>query len=90
MMVRFFKIIAIAEGCSALLLFLVAMPMKYIFGNPTLIRPIGMGHGVLFTIYIMMAIMLKFEQNWDFKKFSIVVLGSIVPGGTFYVDKKYL
>ena len=89
-MIRFFKFVAFAEGCSAILLFFVAMPMKYMFNNPSWIRPVGMAHGVLFTIYILMAIMLKFEQNWNFKKFAIVVLGSIVPGGTFYVDKKYL
>ncbi|MEO0059828.1 MAG: hypothetical protein RLZZ312_1475 [Bacteroidota bacterium] len=89
-MIKFFKIIAFLEGCSAILLFFVAMPMKYIFKNPELIRPVGMTHGVFFTIYIILAIMLKFEQNWDFKKFGIIVLGSIIPGGTFYVDKKYL
>lgn len=89
-MIRLFKIIALAEGCSAILLFLVAMPLKYVFGNPVLIRPVGMAHGVLFTIFVLMAIMLKFEQNWNLKKFGIVILGSIIPGGTFYVDKKYL
>ena len=87
---KFFKFTALAEGCSALLLFLFAMPMKYIFSDPSYIRPIGMAHGVLFTIYIVLALMLKFEQNWSFKKFAIVCIGAIVPGGTFYVDKKYL
>lgn len=87
---RFFKIIAFLEGCSALLLFFFAMPMKYMFDNPIYIRPIGMAHGVLFTIYIILAMMLYFEQKWGLKKFLIVCLGSIIPGGTFYVDKKYL
>jgi len=87
---RVFKITAFAEGCSALLLFLFAMPMKYMFNDPSFIRPIGMAHGVLFTIYIIFAVILKFTQNWNFKKFAIVCIGAIVPGGTFYVDKKYL
>ena len=87
---RFFKITAFTEGCSALLLFLFAMPMKYIFDNPTFIRPIGMAHGILFTIYIVLAIILYFKQKWNFKKFAIVCIGAIIPGGTFYVDKKYL
>lgn len=89
-MIKFFKIIGILEGVSAILLFFVAVPMKYIFANPILIRPIGMAHGVLFTIYIILAIMLKFEQNWSFKKFAIIAIAAIVPLGTFYVDKKYL
>ncbi len=57
-MIKFFKIIGILEGISAILLFFVAVPMKYIFANPILIRPIGMAHGVLFTIYIMLALVL--------------------------------
>lgn len=89
-MIKFFKIIGILEGISAILLFFVAVPMKYLFANPILIRPVGMAHGVLFTIYILLAIMLKFEQNWNFKKLVIIAIAAIVPLGTFYVDKKYL
>jgi hypothetical protein len=33
-MIKFFKIIGILEGISAILLFFVAVPMKYIFANP--------------------------------------------------------
>ncbi len=87
---QFFKIIGLCEGVSAILLFFFAMPMKYIFNNPAFIRPIGMVHGILFTIYIILALMLKFEENWEWKKFGIVFIGSIIPGGTFYTDKKYL
>lgn len=89
-MIKFFKIIGILEGISAILLFFVAVPMKYIFANTILIRPIGMAHGVLFTIYIMLALLLKFDQNWNYKKFGIIAMAAIVPLGTFYVDKKYL
>ena len=86
---NFFKIIAFGEGISLLLLFLVAMPMKYIFDKPEYVRFCGMLHGVLFIGYIVLAIMLKYEQDWDWKKFGIVCLASVIPGGTFYVDKKY-
>ena len=89
-MIKIFKIIGILEGISAILLFFIAVPMKYVFANPILIRPVGMAHGILFTIYMLLAIMLKFEQNWSFKKFVIIAIAAIVPLGTFYVDKKYL
>lgn len=49
-----------------------------------------MAHGVLFIAYILLAIMLKFDQNLSWKKFGIICLASIVPFGTFYVEKKYL
>lgn len=89
-MLKFFKIIALLEGLSLLALFFVAMPMKYMMGNPSLVPPVGMAHGVLFVAYVILAIMLKFEDNWTWKKFGIVFLGSLLPFGTFYVEKKIL
>ena len=40
------------EGISALLLFFVAMPLKYGFGMPEAVRVIGMAHGLLFVAFI--------------------------------------
>lgn len=91
-MLKIFKIAALLEGVSYLALFtnmLVVKPTNVAFYK-ALLFPIGMAHGILFISYIILAIMLKFEQNWDWKKFGIICLGSLVPFGTFYVDKKYL
>lgn len=89
-MLKFFKVVALLEGTSLLLLLLFAMPMKYIFQIPIFVQMIGMAHGVLFIAYIIMAVMLKIECNWTFKKLGIISVASVVPFGTFYVDKKYL
>lgn len=89
-MLRFFKIIAFLEGTSLLLLFCFAMPMKYGFDNPNYIRPFGMTHGLLFIGYIILAIMMKYEENWSGKKFGIIAVASIIQFGTFYIEKKYL
>ena len=89
-MLKFFKTVALLEGTSLLLLLLFAMPMKYMFHEPFFVKIIGMAHGLLFIGYIILSIILKIEQNWSFKKFFIVSLASVVPFGTFYVEKKYL
>lgn len=89
-MIKFFKIIALLEGISLLALLFFAMPMKYLFGNPMFVKHIGMAHGLLFILYIVLAILLKIEQKWDMKKFGVICLASIVPFGTFYIEKKYL
>ncbi len=91
-MLKIFKIVALLEGVSYLVLFsnmLIVKPTN-IELYKSLLYPIGMAHGILFVSYIILAIMLKFEQNWDFKKFGIICLGSLIPFGTFYIDKKYL
>jgi len=90
-MLRFFKIIALLEGISYLALFsnmLIVKPTNLTLYK-TLLFPIGMAHGILFITYIILAIMLKFEQNWNLKKFGIICLASILPFGTFYIEKKY-
>jgi integral membrane protein len=88
-MIKFFKIIALLEGVSLLALLFFAMPMKYIFGNPIFVKHVGMAHGVLFLLYIALAVVLKFEQKWDKKKFGIICIASIIPFGTFYIEQKY-
>ncbi len=88
-MIKTFKIVALLEGISLLLLFFFAMPMKYIFDMPDFVRVIGMGHGLLFISYVILGYMLKSEENWDNRKFLIVCAASVVPFGTFYVERKY-
>ena len=85
-----FRIIAFLEGASYLLLLFVAVPIKYNMGDPTYVKLLGMPHGILFVAYIGFVFYLKQEQNWNLKTLAIVLLGSILPFGTFYVDKKYL
>lgn len=91
-MLKFFKIVAILEGVSYLALF---ANMLFIKPNnmelyKTLLFPIGMGHGILFIAYLILATMLKFELDWNWKKFGIIAIASVLPFGTFYVEKKYL
>lgn len=89
-MIKFFKTIALLEGVSLLALLFFAMPMKYIFNNPVFVKHVGMAHGILFLLYIALAVVLKIEQKWEMKKFLTICVASIIPFGTFYVEKKYL
>lgn len=85
-----FRIISFLEGISYLLLLFVAVPIKYFQGNPEYVKMLGMPHGLLFMLYIVLAIVMKKEMKWNSKDFMIVLLCSILPFGTFYMDKKYL
>ena len=89
-MLNWFKRIALLEGISSILLILVAVPIKYLADNPIFVKYLGMPHGILFILYIIMAFLLKDEKNWNLKNFAIILLASLIPFGTFYVDKKYL
>lgn len=91
-MLKFFKIFALLEGISYLLLFANMLLLKP--NNPGLYKsivfPLGMAHGLLFVGYILLAINLREEKQWKAKDFLIILVAAILPFGTFYVDKKYL
>lgn len=91
-MLKIFKITAILEGISYLVLFSNMLFIKptHLALYKTLLYPIGMSHGILFIGYIVLAFLLKKSQKWDFKNFIIILIASLIPLGTFYVDKKYL
>ena len=85
-----FRIISFLEGVSYLLLLFVAVPIKYFQGDASYVKMLGMPHGILFMLYIVLAIVIQKQMKWSIKTLGIVLLASILPFGTFYVDKKYL
>lgn len=89
-MKNIFRIVSFLEGVSYLLLLFVAVPIKYFGDDASYVKMLGMPHGILFMLYVVLAFMIKAEQKWDAKAFRIVLLASILPFGTFYMDKNYL
>jgi integral membrane protein len=84
------RVIAFTEGMSYLILLFVAMPLKYIWGQPAAVKNFGTVHGLLFVLYIIYVLLCKIEYRWTLKK-ALVLFGiSIIPFGNFYADKHYL
>ena len=89
-MKKFFRLITLLEGLSYILLLFIAVPLKYGAGDDFLVKILGMPHGILFMFYLALAFYLKDSYEWKWQQTAIVFLASIVPFGTFYVDRKYL
>ncbi|MFB1040149.1 MAG: DUF3817 domain-containing protein [Polaribacter sp.] len=85
-----FRVISFLEGISYLLLLFIAVPIKYSQGDASYVKMLGMPHGILFMGYIVLAIVIQKQMQWNLKTIGIVILASVIPFGTFYVDKKYL
>ncbi len=89
-MIKSFRIVALLEGISYVMLLLVAVPIKYLLNDPAYVKLLGMPHGILFMVYIVLAIMINKEQHWSKRTFYQVLFASVIPFGTFYIDFKYL
>ncbi len=88
--IRRFRTVAIAEGWSFLVLLFFAMPLKYIFGVPWPVKVVGWAHGVLFIAYWITAVPLFTKLKWDFERIIGLGLASLLPFGTFVMERKWL
>ena len=86
----FFRIVAFLEGSSYILLMTLGLYTKYLLNNESYVKLLGMPHGILFVLYIIVAFLLRENENWKNKDFIIILIASLIPFGTFYVDRKYL
>jgi len=82
-----FRLVAFLEGCS-FLLFAITMPLKYMMGMPKPNYVIGMAHGILFMLYIILLLQVSIEYRWPIKKILLAFIASLVPFGTFIANKK--
>lgn len=88
MNIKTLRWVGFLEGISFLLLLFIAMPMKYIFDNPILVKYVGMGHGVLFIAFLVVLFVVCEKQKWSLKMFILGLIASILPFGPFVFDAK--
>jgi integral membrane protein len=85
-----FRIVGFYEGLSYLILLGLAMPLKYMFGIPELVKYVGWAHGVLFILYMVTLLHVVVVHKWSVGKIAAGVLASLLPFGPFILDKKLL
>lgn len=83
-----FRLVAIAEGVSYLILLFIAMPLKYFAGIRYAVNYIGWIHGLLFILYGFLLLNVWMKYHWKFAKAALVFIAALVPFGTFIVDRK--
>jgi len=82
--VRGFRVVAIVEALSWLAL-IVATVVKYSADAPAGVKILGPIHGVLFLVYVALALDVRRRLRWDSRTTIIVLLDSIFPFGGLVV-----
>ncbi len=82
-----FRLISLVEGVSFLLLLFVAMPLKYQMGMPQAVTIMGWAHGLLFMVYVSMAMSLGSRQGWSGMFSTLVILAGMIPFACFVLEK---
>ena len=80
------RLIGMLEGLSFLILLCIAMPLKYMWGQPMPVRIVGMIHGVLFIWFCGVLLNAKDAAGWDLKKAGRILIAALLPFGPFVID----
>ena len=86
---KLFRKIALIEGISYLVLLFIAMPLKYFAEIPMAVRIVGSLHGILFIAFNIWMYLVYDQYNKNLKWMFRSFLASIIPFGTFVMDKQW-
>ncbi len=85
---RALRQLAIVEGISTLLLFFVAMPLKYFAGFPLAVTVVGSIHGALFVALVVMLLIAIVKVPISAGLAAAGILAAVVPGGPFFLERR--
>ena len=84
----FLRATAWLEALSFLVLLGVAMPLKYLAGQPGAVKVVGWIHGVLFMIFCAALLRAMIRHRWPLLRASAIFLVALVPFGPFLFDRR--
>lgn len=85
-----FRVMAWVTGLMLLVLVFVAMPMKYVGDDDSLVHVVGVAHGWLYLVYLLTALTLAYQGRWRPLRTILVLLAGTVPFASFVAERKVL
>ncbi len=86
--VPFLRKVALAEAVSYLILLGIAMPLKYLAGQPLAVKITGMIHGILFVVFCVALLRVMLEARWPFQRCALIFIASFIPFVPFFLDRR--
>ena len=81
------RVIGLVEGVSTLLLFFVAMPLKYAASRPEPVTVVGSIHGCLWLLFMAATVHVAVVRKWSPGRGLAAFVASVLPFGTFVFDR---
>ena len=84
---RRLRLLSIVEGTSTLVLFGIAMPLKYLANMPLAVRIVGSVHGVLFVCLAIVFLLAIRRVPISTKLAAGGIVAAVLPFGPFVFDR---
>lgn len=82
-----YRIMAYIVGTMLILLFFVAMPLKYFADNETMVAIVGPVHGFLYVFYLAAAFDVARRSGWALKQTLGVLIAGTIPVVSFFAER---
>jgi integral membrane protein len=83
---KIFTWVGRVEGASYLLLFFVAMPLKYGLELPAMVKVVGRAHGVLVVAFLVTLALAARASKWSARRVAWAFISSMVPLGFVFFE----
>lgn len=80
--------VSLAEGVSFLVLLGIAMPLKYMAGDPTAVKIVGWVHGALFVALSALVLRAYGAGRLSFGESAMLWVAALLPFGPFWMDRR--
>ena len=81
------RLVSLLEGVSYLVLLGIAMPLKYLAGDPLWVRIVGPIHGVLFILFVIAVARVARTASWSLPRSGWALVSSVIPLGAFVLER---
>lgn len=83
-----YRVIAYVVGVLLIVLAFVAMPLKYLAGEPELVRWVGQVHGFAYMVYVVLTFDLARRARWALGRTVKFMLAGTVPVVSFIAERR--
>ncbi|WP_437920897.1 DUF3817 domain-containing protein [Sphingobacterium sp. LRF_L2] len=86
-MLRIFQQIALWEAVSTIILFFIAMPLKYLAGIKEAVSVAGSIHGFLVVLFVALLLLCWNTYKWPLSRVLTYLVLSLIPVVSFWVER---
>src|SRR5437773_11095008 len=80
------RFLGLLEGCTLLVLVVIAVPLRHLAGFPIATRIMGPIHGLVFILYLVALIDCISGGAWTPREMARGAIACLIPFGTFLND----
>jgi integral membrane protein len=82
-----YRIMAWVVGTLLVVLVCVGLPLKYFYGDPTVVTWTAIPHGYLYMILLITAVDLGLRARWSWQRMILIALAGTVPFLSFVAER---